>query len=182
MSSVAAELQAAVVEIGGLPIRIASETPFFVQMVRERYAGYLSSETTSGIDLTVELTVPGRITAEEDVSVKRESAKWRMERADFRLDWDPESRRGILRQPSNPYSLDTAIRVLHTLVLASQGGFLLHAASAVRNGKAFLFFGPSGAGKTTMVRAAPADAILLTDEISYVRQLGDGYTAYGTPF
>ena len=62
--------------------------------------------------------------------------------------------------------------------------FLLHSASAIRNGKAFLFAGVSGAGKTTISRLAPADATLLTDEISYVRKLNseDGYVAFGTPF
>ena len=34
-------------------------------------------------------------------------------------------------------------------------GFLLHASSVVRDGRAFLFTGPSGAGKTTIVRHAP---------------------------
>jgi len=67
-------------------------------------------------------------------------------------------------------------------VLAKQGGFLLHSASAIRNGKAFLFAGVSGAGKTTISRLAPADATLLTDEISYVRKRDQGYVAFGTPF
>jgi len=58
----------------------------------------------------------------------------------------------------------------------------VHASSAVRNGKAFLFAGVSGAGKTTISRLAPPDAHVLTDEISYVRKEADGYFAYGTPF
>ena len=37
-------------------------------------------------------------------------------------------------------------------------------------------------GKTTIARLAPPDATLLTDEISYVRPLGKGYSAFGTPF
>jgi len=40
----------------------------------------------------------------------------------------------------------------------------------------------SEAGKTTISRLAPPDVTLLTDEISYVRRQGDGYTAFGTPF
>jgi hypothetical protein len=67
-------------------------------------------------------------------------------------------------------------------VLAREGGLLLHSASAIRNGKAFLFAGVSGAGKTTISRLAPSDAILLTDEISYLRPQGSNYIAYGTPF
>ena len=57
-----------------------------------------------------------------------------------------------------------------------------HSASAIRNGKAFLFAGVSEAGKTTISRLAPRDVTLLTDEISYVRKKDAGYVAYGTPF
>ena len=74
------------------------------------------------------------------------------------------------------------LRIVHTLILAKQGGFLVHAASAIRGGRAFLFAGVSGAGKTTISRLAPSDAILLTDEISYVRRDGNAYRACGTPF
>ena len=58
----------------------------------------------------------------------------------------------------------------------------MHSASAVRNGRAFLFPAVSGAGKTTISRLAPPDVTLLTDEISYVRRVADGYHAHGTPF
>jgi hypothetical protein len=74
------------------------------------------------------------------------------------------------------------LRIVHTLLLATEGGFLLHASSAVRNGKAFLFSGVSEAGKTTISRLAPADVALLTDEASYIRKTKNGYMAYGTPF
>src|SRR5581483_2603644 len=62
------------------------------------------------------------------------------------------------------------------------GGFLLHAASVIRNGRAFLFAGVSGAGKTTMARLAPPGVTLLTDEVSYVCPMRDSYQAWGTPF
>jgi hypothetical protein len=94
-----------------------------------------------------------------------------MERGDFRAEWDPERRRGWVRQSPNPYSIDSVLRILHSLILAREGGFLVHAASAIRNGRAFLFAGVSGAGKTTISRLAPPDVVLLTDEISYVREV-----------
>jgi hypothetical protein len=117
-----------------------------------------------------------------DVSVTHRSGRWLLERGDFRAQWEPAARRGSIRQSANPYSIDAVLRIVHTLVLARQGGFLLHSASAIRNGKAFLFAGVSGAGKTTISRLAPADATLLTDEISYVRKQNDRYVAFGTPF
>ncbi len=89
---------------------------------------------------------------------------------------------GSVRQNANPYSLDSVLRILHSLILAERGGFLLHAASAICDGQAYLFSGVSGAGKTTMTRLAPPDITLLTDEISYLRPRADGYAAFGTPF
>ena len=84
-------------------------------------------------------------------------------------------------QNSNPYSLDSVLRILHSLILAERGGFLLHAASAICNGGAFLFSGVSGAGKTTMTKLAPPDVTLLTDEISYLRPNGSGIRRSALP-
>jgi hypothetical protein len=77
------------------------------------------------------------------------------------------------------------LRILHSLILAGRGGFLLHAASAICDGRAYLFSGVSGAGKTTITRLAPPNVTLLTDEVSYVRPAADAsspYSAFGTPF
>jgi hypothetical protein len=121
--------------------------------------------------LDVELVPPGMVSDAEDARVRLEGGRWVMERGDFRAEWDPERRQGWVRQSSNPYSIDSVLRILHSLILAREGGFLVHAASAIRNGRAFLFAGVSGAGKTTISRLAPPDVVLLTDEISYVRQV-----------
>ncbi len=120
--------------------------------------------------------------ADDDVRVYRREGTWHLERGDFRAEWDPAARHGHIRQSANPYSIDTVLRIVHTLVLAREGGFLMHAASTIRNGRAFLFTGASGAGKTTIARLAPADVAVLTDEVSYVRDEAGRYHAYGTPF
>jgi len=130
----------------------------------------------------VELVPPGRITEQDEVAVSFTSGRWLIERVDLHAEWDPVLQHGRLVQSANPYSIDAALRIIHSLILAQEGGFLIHAASAVRNGKAFLFAGVSGAGKTTISRLAPPDVTLLTDEISYLRRNGHGYVAYGTPF
>jgi hypothetical protein len=171
-----------VVEIGPIPIRLLTDDASFVRLVRDRYQHFLTSQRAAHIDVTCDLVSPGRISSEEEVRVARDGPRWRAERLDFRFDWDSETRCGKIRQSANPYSLDGALRILHTLLLARQGGFLLHAASAIRNGRAHLFFGPSGAGKTTFIGLAPPDAALLSDEISYVCPNGSQYLAYGTPF
>jgi hypothetical protein len=173
---------ALVIEIGGIPIRLHTDDPAFLKLLKQRYAGFVSSTSEVRFEFQTELVPPQTISPDEDVRVYWDSGRWSMERGDFRAEWDPAEASGRIRQTANPYSIDSVLRILHTLLLATEGGFLVHAASAVRNGRAFLFAGLSGAGKTTIAGLAPPDATLLTDEVSYVRKLDDHYYAFGTPF
>jgi hypothetical protein len=176
------ESYSVVIAIGGVPVRVNTSDADFLDLVTNRYAGFVDNAGNAEFDLDIDLGAPTGIAWDAPVRVTQHSGRWLLERGDFRAEWEPATRRGSIRQTANPYSIDAVLRIVHTLVLARQGGFLLHSASAIRNGKAFLFAGVSGAGKTTISRLAPADATLLTDEISYVRKQGDGYMAYGTPF
>jgi hypothetical protein len=174
----------ACVEIGGIPIGLSTSDDSFLDLLRQRYSGFLSSSLPE-FELKFDLT-PARPASDDDVHVHRDSNntkdEWIIRRGDFRAHWDRRTGRGRVQQNSNPYSLDSVLRILHSLILAERGGFLLHAASAICNGGAFLFSGVSGAGKTTMTKLAPPDVTLLTDEISYLRPIGSGYLAFGTPF
>ena len=171
------------VEIGGTPILLRTADASFREMLAGRYAGFIGSKQNSRFELNVNLSSSSANTAsDEDVRVDVTDGVWQLRRGDFRAQWDPRLGRGDVRQAANPYSIDAVLRILHSLLLAQEGGFLLHAASAIRNGRAFLFSGVSGAGKTTSASLAPQDAKLLTDEISYVRKTTEGYTACGTPF
>jgi len=81
----------------------------------------------------------------------------------------------------NEYALDSLLRVLLSWKLAGCNGFLLHAATVVRNGKAYVFTGRSGAGKSTVASLSPEGSVL-TDEISLLRFENGVWRAYGTPF
>ena len=168
-------------EIGDIPILLRPSDPEFCQVLEQRYAGFLSPLSEPACQFDIHLASSARA-SNEDARVFKRGPLWFFQRGDFRAEWDGRARRGWIRQCPNPFSIDTVLRITHSLVLAEQGGFLVHAASAIRDGRAFLFAGVSGAGKTTMARLAPPDATVLSDEISYVRRIGSGYRAYGTPF
>lgn len=167
-----------------MPVLLRTREPGFAELLERRYAGFVNTSSSSvpTFDLEVALVPPGTLAGPEDVRVRHRSGQWLLERGDFRANVDPGARRGWIRQTANPYAIDSALRILHTLLLATEGGFLVHAASAVRTGRAFLFAGRSGAGKTTIARLAPPDVALLSDEISYVRRVEHEYRAFGTPF
>ena len=170
------------IDIGGIAIRVRSKSESFRRMLEERYEGFVTGSGKHAIELDVDLVPPQRISEDEDLQASFAAGRWTIARGDFHAECDLAAGRGRVRQSENPYAIDSLLRVLHTLVLAREGGFLVHAASAVRGGRAFLFAGVSGAGKTTISRLAPPDATLLTDEISYLRRAGEGYEAFGTPF
>jgi hypothetical protein len=185
--AVQVERYSVVIAIGGIPVRLNTTDASFLELLQNRYAGFVSDEDSTEYDFDVELSPPPFTGADANLQVAYVAGRWSLRRGDFRAEWDTATRSGSIHQTASPYSIDAVLRIVHTLVLAKQGGFLLHSASAIRNGKAFLFAGVSGAGKTTISRLAPADATLLTDEISYVRkqnrkQNDDGYVAFGTPF
>jgi len=171
-----------VIQIGGIAIGLQTIDMGLVSVLEKRFGAYVVTGVTPEFVFAVDIVSPDLFDPDADAEVWMQDGDWHLERGDFRAEWNPEARRGRVRQSVNPYSIDSVLRIVHTLLLARSGGFLLHASSAVRNGRAFLFSGLSEAGKTTMARLAPADAALLTDEASYVRKIGDSYKAYGTPF
>jgi hypothetical protein len=152
------------------------------ELIEARYAGFVNPAASACFHLEVAPVSRGTFRGDGDLLVWRESGRWCFERRDFRAQWDPASRQGWIQQLPNALATDSVLRVVHTLLLAAEGGFLVHSASALRNGRAFLFVGRSGAGKTTLSRLAPPDVTLLSDEISYVRHQEEGYYAFGTPF
>jgi hypothetical protein len=81
----------------------------------------------------------------------------------------------------NAYALDSLLRILLSWMLLRYAGFLLHAATVVRNGRAYVFAGRSGAGKSTVAALSPAGSVW-TDEISLLRRERSEWRAYGTPF
>jgi len=188
LTSQIAASDAVAIEIGGMVIALRTQDPAFRQLLENRYAGFIKSSLNPQFEFDIDLLDddlfdPSETTRpEEDVQVRLQDSRWLLQRGDFHAQWDASAGRGRIRQSRNPYAIDSVLRIVHTLILAKQGGFLVHAASAIRGGRAFLFAGVSGAGKTTISRLAPSGAILLTDEISYVRRVGDEYRACGTPF
>ena len=171
------------VEIGGMPILLRSEDESFRKMLMDRYAGFVNPSHATRFEFQINLEdPPPGLDPEDDIRVAMTGGRWFLQRADFRAEWNPQTGHGRISQTANPYSIDSVLRVVHSLILAKQGGFLVHAASAIRNGKSFLFAGVSGSGKTTISRLAPSDATVLTDELSYVREQQGCYCACGTPF
>jgi hypothetical protein len=58
---------------------------------------------------------------------------------------------------------------------------LVHSSGVVRDGRGYLFVGPSGMGKSTVAELSRAYAVL-NDEMNLIEFADDGLTLVGTPF
>jgi hypothetical protein len=171
-----------IVDVGRVAVRLHTTDASLVRVLDERFHRFLNPSATPAFDFDITVVDRGPSDPDADLQVHGHDGRWTMARGDFRAEWDVAERRGRIWQTVSPYAIDSVLRIVHTLTLAADGGFLLHASSAIRDGRAYVFTGPSGAGKSTIVGLAPEGVTVLTDEISYLRRAGDGYVAFGTPF
>jgi len=91
------------------------------------------------------------------------------------------SRKALVKMWDSEYCFDSFLRIFYSLILADEGGLLLHASSTSDRGRANVFFGPSGSGKTTVARLSQ-DRTVLTDELAIIKPWDGKYQVYGTPF
>jgi hypothetical protein len=156
------------VSIGRLSFRLQTTDESLLQAAKARYASFAGQELEASF-----------VFFEEEPPEEPGSCEFGYEFEGARLRaLERESRMSGVR---NEYALDSLLRVLLSWKLLSCEGFLLHAATVVRNGKAFVFTGRSGAGKSTVASLSPEGSVL-TDEISLLRRENGAWRAYGTPF
>ncbi len=88
------------------------------------------------------------------------------------------------RAPGRPLWLPYPLaQLLMVPALSRRDGFLVHACGAVFEGKAFVFAGHSGDGKTTLAKMVASSGVeLLSDERIAIRDGAEGLRAYGTPW
>jgi hypothetical protein len=88
---------------------------------------------------------------------------------------------GAVRNPMG-YPLD---QIIMMYALAMRGGLIVHAAGMAMGGRAYMFPGVSGAGKSTMTglfSGRDNGSVLLSDDRIVARKRGGSFSAWGTPW
>ncbi len=154
--------------IGSLPMRLSSRDSSLLTAASLRYQGFNSSQEKR-LSIEVKREQAGTAAPHEFVC-EFEGARVEADNGDAQFT-------GVRHE----YALDSLLRMYLSWVLLTQDGFLLHAASVTRNGKAYIFVGRSGAGKSTVASLSPRGTVL-TDEISLLKRVNGEWRAFGTPF
>jgi len=154
--------------VGGLPLRLCSEDSELLYAATRRYDGFNATERTS-FSIQVDRQHSPR-DCEHEFLCEFEGARVAAGASSAHFS-------GVRHE----YALDSLLRMLLSWALLADVGFLLHAATVLRNGKAYVFFGRSGTGKSTVAALSPAGSVL-TDEISLLKRIDGQWHAFGTPF
>ena len=80
-----------------------------------------------------------------------------------------------------PRALENCLRSAVAWLAIERGGFFLHGASIVRGGRCHLFYGPTGAGKSTL-SAISREGQVISDDLTLVLRTPGGLRAAGGPF
>jgi hypothetical protein len=101
--------------------------------------------------------------------------------------FDTSAQRGEILLTRGTYepelrAIENYVRCAVAWSAAERGGALVHGASAVRNGKGYLFYGESGAGKSTL-SSVNTRARVVSDDLSLLLpRPGGGLDLVGSPF
>jgi hypothetical protein len=156
------------ISVGCMPLRLQTSDQPLLSAASERYAAFRVSHTH-----------PFVISLDEHSSDSNRPADFTYEFEGAKLTaYELES---CFTGVRNEYALDSLLRIQLSWMLAQRTGFLLHAATVIRNDRAYVFTGRSGAGKSTVASLAHPGTVL-TDEISLLRYEDGVWRAYGTPF
>ena len=168
--------------IAGLSLHIEAPAAWAPDL-RTRYAAFLSAQPpawqiTLHLDPTLETRAADWVTHEGLLTRFRvgTSAGW----------IDLARQQAVVSAPSAaraPSALERTLVFILLQMLPRLGqGLLLHAAGLIWQGRGHVFFGPSGAGKTTLAGLAPATAEVVSDENVILQLRADGPVLLSTPF
>jgi hypothetical protein len=167
--------------VGGLTVQLSGRARALEALSRA-WAGFAAPKDGSGADAEIELEVdPSRPRAEAPVAmpeVRAEAGQIQVEAASFQAEIHGRSAR--VRGADERFGVESALKVLLASRLAEAGGLLVHGVALAWEGRAVLFTGPSGTGKSTLAALGRRAGLEVpADELVAV---WPGWRVEGTPW
>jgi hypothetical protein len=171
------------IEIADICVGLKVNDSEITQQILGRYADFLSPDGTPEVTVQVEVREGVQfVPLEPGLYVINSSFQ------DGRLTFESYFEAGFVDMASGQGhlliapcgSIENFLRVLYSWRCIYKDALLVHSAGVIKDGKAFVFFGPSRSGKTT-VACLSLDHMVLSDDLVIIKK-DDTYKAYGVPF
>ncbi len=167
--------------IGGIPVRLFAPAPSAWDDDAVRYASF-QAKALAADAVSVNVTFARFARRQRPVVVDGDPEGCTFSSESFRGRYARRQRRVDVRCAPLRGVVDQFLRVLYSVLLFEQKGFLIHAAGLAFRGRGLIFAGTSSSGKTTLVRRAGEAFGVLGDELVAVRREASGYRISATPF
>ena len=172
------------IEIADICVGLELDDARLAQQILDRYADFLSPDGTPEVTVQIEVREGVQfVPLEPGLYVINSSFQ------DGRLTFESYFEVGsvdmatgqgeLLMAPCG--NIENFLRVLYAWRCVHYDALLLHASGVIKDGRAFVFFGSSGSGKTTMTRLS-LEHTVLSDDLVIIKKRNGVYKAYGVPF
>ncbi|TVY05620.1 hypothetical protein [Paenibacillus cremeus] len=167
-------------QIGEHHIRLENVPESLMKLFLRSYPFYDDPENEPDIVILIEEGY-GVPFVDYEVSIKKESDKISFCRADYLIESDRYYKNARIFVHDELALKHALISLYSSYIAYHNWGLLLHSSCVIDNGKAHIFAGHSGAGKSTAARLS-YPRTLLSDEATIVKITSDEVTVYNSPF
>jgi len=176
---------AVAIEVAGVPIAFTG-TAGDTAVVAERYRAFRVGQPTAASVVSLTLRDPEGEMRAGSLDMRVDAGRVVLHGNDVTAVLAPDGQWARLEAPREGRFVDLIVRYVVATRLLEAGGLLVHASAVVVDGRAWLFVGASGAGKSTTLSAltetgAPVGVQALGDE-AIAMTPGTGWVAQATPY
>lgn len=171
-----------VLDVAGIRVGVHCGTESLIDRLASRFRGFIGETGDCTLDVQIHLDLESAPHTHISPEFSFEDGRVFFDLPGYVGFIDPE-RAAVLRiasqTPAN--GVEYFLRVVYALLAFRADGLMVHGAGIVRAGRAYLFFGHSGSGKTTVARNSP-EGLVLNDDLVILMPEENAWRAYGTPF
>lgn len=167
-------------KVGVHEVEISTESKDFKHFIQRNFSTFKGKISDPDIKITIKEGF-GKPFVNYHVEVSKHEEKMHFRRADYLIETVSDYRNSVI-YAHNEFALKHAITNLYSsFIVYHNWGLLIHSSCAIENGRAHIFSGQSGAGKSTAAKlSAPRE--LLSDEATILKVDDGKVTVFDSPF
>ncbi len=170
------------IEVANIVTSLELDDSSLLQQLRETFSEFESNKLA---EINLKINLVNNLEAQEffplGLSFSGEEVIIRADEFFGRMDLSKRKGEVDLLPPYAKGSLANFLRNIYNILITREGGLILHAAGIVKDNRAYIFFGPSQSGKSTVAQLSK-DYIILSDDLIVIKRINGSCKVFGTPY